>query len=252
MRTLFLAVTWLIVLLAASTAHAQTSPQTNQSLPPGGAIVLGPFGPAGSPVTVAGTPTVAIGEATLSDGKKQIIYQAPLAIDKHQDVTLSFKLVGDAEAAAPRKIVVRVDPNFSMAKVSATSAALSWLFVLLIVALFIEGAVLVLVSLLRLIRRKVDIKPSVYKPAYALGLSLLVVVAFPFDPLNDILTAFEGTEPSVLLPQLTPLVDPIITALLLAGGAETVRRIAVGIQKGFGVPNAQALDKEAEEAETPG
>lgn len=250
MRNIIYSLIGLFLIFAANLVQAQTPTTGPVSLPPGGAVVLGPFGPADKLATVAGAPTVSVGRAILSAGNTLIIFEAPEGVDQIQDVTVSFKLAGDSDAGVPRQIIVRIDPAFSAATNSATAVALNWLLVLLIVALFIEGAVLAIVALARLWwRTGSPIKPSVYKPAFALGLSVLVVLAFRFDPLHDILSAFEGTEDGVILPQLRWIVDPVITALLLSGGAETVRRVATGLRNGLGVPPAIDVDKEAEAAE---
>ncbi len=248
MRMICLVMACLWAALVAPAATAQPIP----SMPPGGAVLLGPFGLPDRPVEITEA-SATIGEVLLSDGKTRIAFEAPPTVDSVTDVTITYQLAGDANDTT-RELQVRVDPAYSVATASAAATALEWLFVLLIVALFIEAAVLTVIAVLRVLIRLVtgvssNYTPSVYKPLVAIALAGLAVYAFRFDPLNDVLTAFEGGQNPDLASGPRALADYVITALLLAGGAESVRRVALAIQNGLKVPDAKATDQAAEMAD---
>lgn len=231
--------------------------QTQHIVPPGKAIVVGPFGPSEDPVAIESFEAPDIGSAYLSDSKSRLIYVAPKIVETVTDFSLAYKLAG---ASAPDTLTIRVDPNYSAAGDSATVTALEWLVVLFIIALFIEAAVLVFVAVIRAVGRMIHgppptdgsgFKPSVYKPIFALILSGLAVFAFGIDPLNDIMVAF-GNVPSIAAGEKYRwAADGVITALLLAGGAESVRRIAIAIQGRNNLPDAADADRAAEAADNP-
>lgn len=249
MRILIALFTLLIV--SASFANAQTV-----SMPPDGAVILGPFTVGGTNAKIEDLPQPDIGSAALLADSTQLVYQAPDTVEEVTEVVVAYKLEGETNL---RSTTIAIDPTYSAQGGGAVGMALVWLTLLLVLALFIEGAVLVVVSLVRVVIRgfrgkaaleKNDgLKPSVYKPAFALVLSGLAVVGFGLDPLNDIFDAF-GNEPAYKLGgEIGNAADLLITVLLVAGGAESVRHVAFGITRGI-VPTAKELDDAAEEADT--
>lgn len=256
-RNIFVSALCLAPLFFVTAANAKII----HAVPPGGAVILAPLGQSGTDATFESFEAPEIGDAYMIEDSSKLVYHAPLEIENATEVSIGFTLTGGTLATNDRagSFLVQVDPNYSANTASATATALEWLFLLLIIALFIEGAVLVLVEVFRLIVRYVwgkaalgqtGPKPSVYKPVYALILSILAVVTFRLDPLNQIVSAF-GVEPKAVLGvNMYVFADFVITILLVAGGAESVRRVATGISNGLSIPNAAQMDDAAEAADT--
>ncbi len=229
--------------------------QTANVVPPGKSIVLGPFGPTDQPATVKSVGTVTVGSTMLTENKTRVIFTAPDKIDKAETITIAVNLDG---VDRPETVLVKIDPAYSAVVDSATAKALEWLFVLFIIALFIEAAVLVFVAVLRAVGRLISppaageepkFKPSVYKPIFALALSALAVWAFRIDPLNEIMIAFGNIKDDGTDSTLRWAADGVITALLVAGGAETVRRVGIAIQTNSPVPDLSQSEQAAVQAE---
>lgn len=252
MRLLSVFVLFVSTVFLASLAQAKTS----QSIPPGGAAVFGPFSLNGATAEITGFEQPSQGEAYLADGATRLVYKAPDVMEEITSVTLSVKLFGDT---SPRSFSLDIDPDYSARGESAVTTALEWLLTLLILALFIEAAVLFLVAFVRNFIRLFGsksaldtdgFKPSVYKPIFAFAISLIAVLGFGLSPLTDIVEA-SGSIPSFDFGSTVEIfADGIITVLLLAGGAESVRRVATGVMTGLKVPTAERTDQLAEAADT--
>lgn len=235
--------------------------QNIQSVPPGGAILLTPPLHSEANLKFESFRTPIHGKAYFVDDKSHIVYEAPTeikgsGITETVPITIAYQLTG---GTAPDVFTINIDPNYSAVVNSVYATALEWLFLLLIIALFIEAAVLFSVALVRSFIRLIGgpsalgpdgPKPSVHKPIFALVLSALVVLGFKLEPLDDIISAF-GNDPDYLLGvDGKVFADIVLTILLVAGGAESVRRVATGIMTGLNVPTASKVDAEAIKADT--
>ncbi len=245
-----------LVFLMVSLTPGILYAQSIKTVPPGGAALLSLPGQGGEEAKIKSFEAPKVGTAYFLDGKKQLVYKAPAVVDDPINVTIAYKLEGET---APRSFELKVDPTYSAKTDSVISTALEWLFVLLILALFIEAAVLVVVALIRAFlwfrggKAALDVnspKPSLYKSVFAVILSGMAVVGFGLDPLNDIVSAFGSERTYQFGSEINVFADIIITILLVAGGAESVRRVATGIMTGLGVPTADKVDEEAIRADT--
>lgn len=251
-RNLFKMVLFL-VFFSISAGHLYA--QNNQTVPPGGSILLVLPGQNGGEVKIKSFETPNQGKAYFIEGKKRLVYHAPSDIDELTSVSIAYNLSGED---APRSFELKIDPFYSAQTNSVVSTAMEWLFVLLVLALFIEAAVLVLVALIRnFIRLFKGVeglnengpKPSIYKPTFALILSALAVLGFGLNPIDAIVSAFGGDGSYNVGAWVTNTADAGITILLLAGGAESVRRVATGVVAGL-VPSAGEVDDAAIRADT--